>query len=73
MKKAIQKDLDGKYECNKCEYKQLGQMFVKFHIMNKHEGVTWDCKLFSLKASSPYQFKKKTFKNKAQWHSKRVD
>ena len=44
MKKAIRKDLDGKYECNKCAYKQLSQKVVRFHIMNKHEGVTWDCK-----------------------------
>ena len=55
--KAIRKDLDGKYECNKCEHKHISKKILKFHIMNKHEGVTWDCKVCSHKASSPYKLK----------------
>ena len=55
MKKAMRKNFDRKYECNKCEYKHVSPKAIKFHIMNKHEGVTWDCTFCSHKSSSPYQ------------------
>ena len=55
--KATSKDLDGKYKCNECEHKHISHKIMKFHIMNKHKGVSWDCKICSHKASSPYKLK----------------
>jgi len=52
------KDNDGKYPCDKCEYKASRQWNLKKHKLSVHEGVKYSCDECDYKATDQSQVKK---------------
>ena len=44
---------DGQFMCKICEHKIRNKTYVKYHIQNKHEGITWNCDYCDYQANNP--------------------
>jgi len=53
----LKEDKNGYFCCNQCDYKGRNKTIVRYHVMNKHEGKTWDCSECDFKADSPKKLK----------------
>jgi len=53
----LKEDINGYHFCNQCDYKGRNKSYVRYHVMNKHEGKTWDCSDCDFKADSPKKLK----------------
>ena len=53
----LKEDVHGYFRCNQCDYKGRNKSIVRYHVMNKHEGKTWDCSDCDYKGNFPQQLK----------------
>ena len=54
---TLEKNSDGRYQCNMCSVKHISKEYVRNHIKGKHEGYRWKCDECAMELDSPYKMK----------------